>query len=84
MFLKEISNLDVYGAEIVTVKNKKGIPVNVGASHKGIIVYLSDQSSQIDLFPWSQIGKINLSGNSIIIYFHRPENVNPEEIVSLH
>jgi hypothetical protein len=43
-FLERVSQFDTYGAELIIVKNSKGVEINFGVSHNGIITYLQGQA----------------------------------------
>lgn len=77
-FLENVSKYDTYGAELIVVRNSKGVQINFGASHNGIITYLSGQApsvAKINVYPWTQIGKISCDGKTLRIHAHTP-NVN--------
>lgn len=82
-FLETASQFDTYGAELIVVKTSKGVPINFGVSHNGIITYLHGTPAniaKIDMFPWSQIGKISYEGRTIRVHFHTPDRQNSEII----
>ena len=62
--------------EFKNKKNKQSVPVNFGVSHRGIITYLHGtpaSTARIELYPWSQIGKISFENKSLHIHAHTPE-----------
>lgn len=80
-FLEHVSQFNTYGAEILMVKNKQSVPINFGVSHRGIITYLHGTPAniaRIELYPWSQIGKISYENKSLHIHAHTPEPTNSE------
>ena len=82
-FLEKASQFDTYGAELIIVKNSKGVAINFGVSHNGIITYLHGQASdipKIGLYPWTQIGKISYEGRSLRVHALTPDMKNPEVI----
>lgn len=82
-FLEKASQFDTYGAELIVVKTSKGVPINFGVSHNGIITYLHGTPAniaKIDMFPWSQIGKISYEGRTLRVHFHTPDQTNFEII----
>lgn len=82
-FLEKASQFDTYGAELIVVKTSKGVPINFGVSHNGIITYLHGtpaNTAKIDMFPWSQIGKISYEGRTLRVHFHTPDQSNSEII----
>lgn len=75
-FLEKASMFDTYGAELIVVKTSKGVPINFGVSHNGIITYLHGTPAniaKIDMFPWSQIGKISCEARTLKVHFHTPD-----------
>lgn len=82
-FLELASQFDTYGAELIVVKTSKGVPINFGVSHNGIITYLHGTPAniaKIDMFPWSQIGKISYEHRTLKVHFHTPDRENSEII----
>lgn len=85
-FLEKASQFYTYGAELIVVKTSKGVQINFGASHNGIITFLYGMpanSAKIDMFPWSQIGKISYEGRTLRVHFHTPDQDN-SEIIKKH
>lgn len=75
-FLEKASMFDTYGAELIVVKTSKGVPINFGVSHNGIITYLHGTPAniaKIDMFPWNQIGKISYEARTLKVHFHTPD-----------
>jgi len=75
-FLELASKFDTYGAELIVVKTSKGVPINFGVSHIGIITYLHGTPAniaKIDMFPWNQIGKISYENKTLRVHFHTPD-----------
>ncbi len=75
-FLELASKFDTYGAELIVVKTSKGVPINFGVSHNGIITYLHGTPAniaKIDMFPWNQIGKISYEHRTLRVHFHTPD-----------
>lgn len=59
------------------------MPINFGVSHNGIITYLHGtpaNTAKIDVFPWSQIGKISYESRTLRVHFHTPDHNNSEII----
>jgi hypothetical protein len=57
-------------------QNSKGVSINFGASHNGIITYLSGQPvnvAKISVYPWTQIGKISYERRTLKIHAHMPD-----------
>lgn len=82
-FLEKASMFDTYGAELIVVKTSKGVPINFGVSHNGIITYLHGTPAniaKIDMFPWNQIGKISYEARTLKVHFHTPDRENSEII----
>lgn len=82
-FLEKASQFDTYGAELIVVKTSKGVPINFGVSHIGIITYLHGTPAniaKIDMFPWNQIGKISYESRTLRVHFHTPDRENSEII----
>ncbi|CAF0924645.1 unnamed protein product [Brachionus calyciflorus] len=82
-FLEKASKFDTYGAELIVVKNSKGVLINFGVSHNGIITFLHGQPhnvAKIGLYPWTQIGKISYESKTLKVHAHTPDNSNSEVI----
>lgn len=85
-FLEKASQFDTYGTELIVVKTSKGVSINFGVSHNGIITYLHGlpvNTAKIDVFPWSQIGKISYENRTLRVHFHTPSDDN-SEIIKKH
>ena len=67
----------------INIKTSKGVQINFGVSHNGIITFLYGMpanTAKIDMFPWSQIGKISYEGRTLRVHFHTPDQDNSEII----
>ncbi|VDM84941.1 unnamed protein product, partial [Strongylus vulgaris] len=67
-FLEKASKLDTYGFDPYTVKDPKdpNHAVYIGVSHKGILIYQSNQ--KVHHIPWSYLSKVDYVGKELLIY----------------